>query len=121
MIRLTVCVTRLESLTRDQFLHHWLHVHAPLVRRWKDVLQIKRYVQLHSFEPHVSELARQSRGAPAQYDGVVQIWYDSLQSLEEVARHPDASQARRELMEDEAKFVDHSRSPRWYGQEYPIF
>ena len=52
-----------------------------------------------------SERIRASRGAPPEYDGVAELWYDSLESLL-AARSPESSVAARDLLEDERKFID---------------
>ena len=64
MIKLTFCLVRLPTLSREQFQDYWLNTHAPLVASVKDVLRIRRYVQLHSLPPEVSADIRASRDAP---------------------------------------------------------
>ena len=74
MIKLTFCLVRLPSLTREQFQDYWFNTHAPLVKSHREVLGIRRYVQLHSAEAALSVDLRQSRGGPEQYDGVAELW-----------------------------------------------
>ena len=73
MIKLTFVLTRRPELTREAFQVYWFDHHAPLVASVKDVLRIRRYVQLHSLPAEVSETLRQSRGGPEGYDGVAQL------------------------------------------------
>jgi uncharacterized protein (TIGR02118 family) len=118
MIKLTYALVRLPHLSRAQFQRYWFETHAPLVASVKDVLRIRRYVQLHSLPADVSEPLRQTRAGPEGYDGVAQLWWDSF---EDMARGPEAADAGRLLLEDECKFIDLARSPLWWGEEKVIF
>ena len=120
MIKLTFCLRRLPSLSRAEFQAYWFEKHAPLVASVKDALRIRRYVQLHSLPPEVSESLRQSRAGSEGYDGVAQLWWDSF---EEMAMRNDAkaAEAGRLLLEDERKFIDLPNSPLWWGEEKVIF
>lgn len=120
MIKLTFCLVRLPQLTREAFQTYWFEKHAPLVRSHQSVLGIRRYVQLHSFDPAVSADIRASRGGPEQYDGVAQLWWDSFEDLAARLPKPEAVEAGRQLLEDERKFIDLPRSPLWWGEEKTI-
>ena len=120
MIKLTFCLMRLPHLTRDAFQTYWFDTHAPLVASVAETLQIRRYVQLHSLPPEASGGIRASREAPAEFDGVAELWFDSLEALAENARRPEAQAAGAMLLEDEKRFIDLARSPLWWGQERVI-
>ena len=120
MIKLTFALVRLPHLTREQFQDYWLNTHGPLVASVKDVLRIRRYVQLHSMGEGISDSIRASRNAPPQFDGVAQLWYDSLEDLAALGNDPAAREAGRMLLEDERKFIDLPRSPLWWGEEKVI-
>jgi uncharacterized protein (TIGR02118 family) len=111
---------RRPELTREAFQDYWFTKHAPLVRRHSAALGIRRYVQLHSFDPALSEGIRTSRGGPEQYDGVPELWWDSFDALAKHLSNPAATEAGRELLEDERKFIDLERSPLWWGEEKAI-
>ena len=117
MIKLTFCLVRLPHLSREAFQDYWLNTHGPLVASVAEVLQIRRYVQLHSLPPEASEALRASRGAPEPYDGVAELWFDSLEAMAQNGRRPEAQAAGRMLLEDERKFIDLARSPLWFGEE----
>lgn len=121
MIKLTFCLVRLPTLTREAFQDYWFDKHAPLVARYREVLRIQRYVQLHSFDPALSTETRKSRGGPEQYDGVAELWWTSFEDLAAAQANPNALAAGRELLEDERKFIDLARSPLWWGEEKVIF
>lgn len=118
MIKLTFCLVRLPHLTREAFQDYWFNTHAPLVRSVAGALRIRRYVQLHSFDPEISKGTRASRGGPEQYDGVAELWWDSFEDM--AASGEAAAEAGRLLLEDEKRFIDLSRSPLWWGEEKTI-
>jgi uncharacterized protein (TIGR02118 family) len=120
MIKLTFCLTRLPHLTREGFQNYWFNTHGPLVRSVGEVLGIRRYVQMHSLPDALSEPLRASRGGPAAYDGVAELWYDSLEDLGARLQDPAAREAGARLLEDEKRFIDLPRSPLWWGQERPV-
>jgi uncharacterized protein (TIGR02118 family) len=121
MIKLTFCLVRLPELSREAFQDYWFTKHAPLVARHRDVLRIQRYVQLHSLDSAISADTRKSRGGPEQYDGVAQLWWTSFEDLAAAQSNPAAAAAGRDLLEDERKFIDLTRSPLWWGEEKTIF
>jgi uncharacterized protein (TIGR02118 family) len=120
MIKLTFCLVRLPHLSRQAFQAYWFDTHAPLVKSVAEVLKIRRYVQLHSLPPEASEGVRASRQAPAEFDGVAQLWWDNLDEVIENGRRPEAQAAAALLLEDERRFIDLPRSPLWWGQERVI-
>lgn len=120
MIKLTFCLHRLPTLTREAFQDYWLNKHAPLVASHKATLGIRRYVQTHSLDPAASADIKASRGGPEQYDGVAQLWWDSFEDLAKHLATPESLAAGRALLEDEKKFIDLTRSPLWWGEEKVI-
>jgi uncharacterized protein (TIGR02118 family) len=117
MIKLTFCLTRLPQLTRDDFQKYWRETHGPLVASVKDTLRIRRYVQMHSLPLEASAGIRETRGGPEGYDGVAELWWDSLEDMGATLGDPKAAEAGRMLLEDERKFIDLSRSPLFWGHE----
>jgi len=120
MIKLTFCLTRLPQLSREQFQQYWFETHAPLVASVADTLQIRRYVQLHSMPPEAHAALRASRDAPAEFDGVAELWFDSLEALAANNERAEAREAGRRLLEDERRFIDLENSPLWWGEERVI-
>jgi uncharacterized protein (TIGR02118 family) len=120
VIKLTFCLHRLPHLTRDAFQKYWFEHHAPLVASYRGVLRIRKYVQLHAITEEINEAIRASRGAPEMYDGVAQLWWDSLDDLRG-AQTPERLAAGQALLDDERTFIDLSRSPLFFGEERVIF
>ncbi|MDB5443137.1 MAG: EthD family reductase [Phenylobacterium sp.] len=117
MIKLTFCLVRLPHLTREGFQDYWAGTHAPLVASVAEVLQIRRYVQLHSLPPEAHAAIRASREAPPEFDGVAELWFDSLEAVLANLQRPEAQAAGQLLLEDERRFIDLPKSPLWWGQE----
>jgi uncharacterized protein (TIGR02118 family) len=103
VIQLTVALTRLPALTRGEFQAYWAEHHAPLVTRLAPVVGIRGYVQSHS------------AGERAPYDGLAQVWYDSIEAFEEMLQSPLAQDALRLIRHDERRFIDRRNSPRWWS------
>jgi uncharacterized protein (TIGR02118 family) len=121
MIKLTFCLHRLPSLSRQAFQHYWFDEHAPLVTKHRETLRIRRYVQLHSTTTDLNEAIRAGREAPEMYDGVAQLWWDDLESVVAAMSSSDGQAAGLALLEDERKFIDLARSPLFFGEEKTIF
>ena len=128
MIKLTFCLHRKSGLSLAEFQAYWWEKHAPLVASHKEALRIRKYVQLHSRELDYNDGLRASRApggqldaAPAAYDGVAELWWDSLDDIMATATDPAAITAGQELLEDEQKFIDLACSPLWLGEEKTVF
>ena len=122
MIKLTFCLHRLPSLSRDEFQRYWREQHAPLVASHAATLRIRRYVQTHSLadgDP-VNAGLRASRGGPEDYDGVAELWWDSLDDLAAATASDEGRAASLALLEDERRFIDLARSPLWLGREHVV-
>jgi uncharacterized protein (TIGR02118 family) len=120
LLKLTFCLRRLPSLTLAQFQDYWLHRHGPLVRRLQPALGLVRYVQLHRLDGDLAAGMAKVRGAPEPYDGVAELWWTDEAAFRS-ARGPEAREAGRLLLEDEAKFIDVARSPLWLNREEEIY
>ncbi|MDB5475164.1 MAG: EthD family reductase [Phenylobacterium sp.] len=117
MIKLTFCLVRLPHLTRAAFQDYWFKTHAPLVASVAKTLQIRRYVQTHSQPAAANAAIRASREAPPEFDGVAELWFDSLEAVIANGQRPEAQAAGALLLEDERKFIDLPKSPLWWGEE----
>jgi uncharacterized protein (TIGR02118 family) len=117
MVKLVFCARRLPHLSRRDFQHYWRETHGPLVRRHAATLRIRRYVQLHTLDDSIQEALRASRGGPEPYDGVAELWWDSLADLGRAVDEPAGRRAGLELLEDERRFIDLASSPLFVGEE----
>lgn len=120
MVKLTFTLRRLPGMSREEFQTYWYEKHAPLVRKHRDSLRIRRYVQAHTTEEPTNDALREGRGGPEAYDGVAELWWDSMEDLREAMASPEGIEAGRQLLEDEQKFIDLAQSPLWISNERPI-
>ena len=118
MIKLVFTVRRRDGVTREEFQRYWREEHAQLVKRHADVLRIRRYVQTHARETDLDEALSGPRGSePRHYDGVAELWWDSMDDLREASMSPEGRDAAQALLEDEQRFIDLASSPIWLGEE----
>ena len=120
MLKLTFCLRRLPPLSDLEFQDYWLNSHGPLVRRLQPALGMVRYVQLHRLDTDLADGMRRVRDAPEPFDGVAELWWESEDTYRAAHRNPEAREAGRLLLEDEAKFIDLARSPLWLNREEVI-
>ena len=120
MVKLVFCLTRLPHLSRVEFQRYWRERHGPLVRESAKALGIRRYVQVHTLDMPVNDALRRGRGGPEPYDGVAELWFDSLEALAAAGGTPEGKAAGRRLVEDERTFIDLARSPVWIAAEHEI-
>ncbi len=118
MIKLVFTLRRRDGLSREEFQRYWREQHAPLVKRHADTLRIRRYVQTHAGDTDLDALLATSRGSePGFYDGVAELWWDSVEDLVAAYSTEAGQVAGGELLEDEQRFIDLPRSPLWLGEE----
>ena len=120
MIKLTFCIHRLSHLTREQFQAHWLNDHGAIVQRNAAALNVRRYVQHHTLDHPINAAIQQGRGTPEAFDGIAELWFDSVESMQAPAGTPEGKAAMRELNEDESRLIDMERSVVFVGQEHEL-
>jgi uncharacterized protein (TIGR02118 family) len=121
MIKLVYCARRAPNLSREEFQKYWRETHAPLVKERAATLGIKRYIQVHTIDSGFDAALRSSRGSNEEpFDGVAELWWDDKGALASSTATDEARKASRELLEDEGRFIDFSRSVIFVGEEYPV-
>jgi len=118
MIKLIFCLTRRNDVPFEEFYRIWRDEHGPLVVSFAATLGIRRYVQVHTIEPQANVLLAESRGAPAPFDGIAELWFDDREALDAAATSPDGRAAGAVLAEDERRFIDHAHSPIFLAEEH---
>jgi uncharacterized protein (TIGR02118 family) len=118
MIKLVFCLHRLPGLSRGAFQSYWFDTHAPLVQRVAGALNIRGYVQSHSFMADGLEVPAAARGSAGQdYDGVAELTWDSVEALLAPGLTEAGRAAGALLLEDEKRFIDLARSPLFFVRE----
>ena len=115
------CLRRLPGLTQAEFQRYWREEHAPLVREAAPLLNIRRYVQSHSIEDPRIAPAVAARGCDvAPYDGVAELWWDSMEDIVAAGATKAGRDAGRRLLADEAKFIAAKESTLFYVAENEV-
>ncbi len=100
MIKTIGLLTRKDGWTHQQFMKHWVEIHAPLALA---VPGLRRYVQNHiegeRKRPDIPD-------TPVEIDGVAELWFDDHAALEAAARTPEL----KALHADGAKFIGRIKS-----------
>ena len=121
MVKIVFCLRRLPHLSLSEFQEYWLQKHGPLVRSHAETLRIRRYVQTHTLDnARLQHAIASYRGAPEAYDGMAELWWDSLDDLLQAPTTPEGRAASVALLEDERRLIDHARSPLWVAEEHEV-
>ena len=84
MIKSISLLTRKAEFTHEQFVKHWLEIHAPLAHA---VPGIRRYVQSHILDeqrrPDIPSL-------DVDVDGIAELWYDDREAMARAMASPEA-------------------------------
>ena len=100
MIKTVGLLSRKPGWTHEQFVEHWVEIHAPLAHA---VPGLRRYVQNH--------LRGERRRADIEtieleIDGIAELWFDDQATLETAAKSPEMQ----ELHADGATFIGRIKS-----------
>ncbi len=108
MIKTVGLLTRKSGWTHEQFMKHWVEVHAPLALV---VPGLRRYVQNHI----KGERTRTDiEATTVDVDGIAELWFDDLAALEKAAQTPQM----KALHADGAKFIGRIKS--WLVEEKTV-
>ena len=121
MIKLVFVIRRREDLPSEEFHRYWLEEHGPLARRLLEGLGAKRYVQAHTLDTDLHGALAASRGTAEAYDGLAEIWWDSLDALIAATASEEGQRANETLTEDEARFIDFEHSSLFMTEEHTLF
>jgi uncharacterized protein (TIGR02118 family) len=120
MVKLVYCIRRREDVSPEEFHRYWLEEHGPLVRSVAGAIGAVRYVQSHTVAPELNAVLRESRGSAEPYDGITEVWWESLDALQASMGTPESQDAQRRLLEDESAFIDVARSAVFMTEEHTI-
>jgi uncharacterized protein (TIGR02118 family) len=106
VIKTITIAHRNPNMTHEEFSKHWLEVHGPLAA--KLIPYVKRYVQNHFVKVP---------GMEFQGDGVVELWFDSVEAWQESQKVIHQTPA---LIEDGKKFCAMKPGGVWVVEERVI-
>ena len=108
MIKTIGLLTRKPDWTHEQFMKHWVEIHAPLAHA---VPGLRRYVQNHI---RGERTRADIEAIDVEIDGVAELWFDDQAALERAAQTPEM----KALHADGAKFIGRIKS--WVVEEKTI-
>jgi uncharacterized protein (TIGR02118 family) len=100
MIKSIGLLTRKPELTHDEFMNHWVEIHAPLAHA---VPGVRRYVQNHIVEERTRPDIPTTE---VEIDGIAELWYDDRAALDRANASPEAKR----LHDDGALFIGRIKS-----------
>ncbi|HZQ00496.1 MAG TPA: EthD family reductase [Reyranella sp.] len=108
MIKTIGLLTRKRGWTHEQFMKHWVEIHAPLAHA---VPGLRRYVQNHI----KGERTRADiETAMVEVDGIAELWFDDEAALAGAAQTPEM----KALHADGARFIGQIKS--WVVEEKTV-
>ena len=112
MIKLVICATRKAGLSFEEFDRYWRDHHGPLVRRVHEFARhVRKYVQCHVIKSEVPF------GLAANYDGVAELWFDSIEDAATAFREPKYLEI---IRPDELKFFDPHKCITFVTEELQV-
>jgi uncharacterized protein (TIGR02118 family) len=120
MIKLVFAIRRRADVPPEEFHRYWLREHGPLARSLLERLGARRYVQTHTLATDLNGALAGARGAGEAYDGLAEVWWDSLEALLSASASEEARGAAETLIEDEGRFIDQARSSIFLAEEHTI-
>jgi uncharacterized protein (TIGR02118 family) len=121
MLKLVFVIRRREELAPEEFHRYWSDEHGPLAGGLLESLGARRYVQAHTVQPELNVALAGTRGTVEAFDGLAEIWWDSLEAFMAASTAEEGLRAGATLMEDEARFIDFGRSSLFLTEEQEIF
>jgi uncharacterized protein (TIGR02118 family) len=106
MVKLVYCISKKSGLSDEAFFSYWKEVHGAIGAR---IPGLRRLVQSRrvnvagdKFQP--------------DFDGMAELWFDDVESLLHARQSPEW----RASHEDEANFIDHSRTAYFVSEEHVL-
>jgi uncharacterized protein (TIGR02118 family) len=121
MIKLTFVIRRKPDVESAEFHRYWREEHARLVATHAKTLRLRRYVQSHRIETPIDIALAASREITTEpYDGIAELWWDSIEDVVAVMSEEAGLAASTALLEDEARFIDLPTCAIWFNDEHEI-
>ena len=122
MIKLVYCIHKRADLSEQEFHNYWREKHGSPILCLAKAFRGKKYIQSHTINTPVNEELVKSRGLePLAYDGVTEIWWDSMDDFLAGVNSSEGIEAAQRYVADEANFVDFSKSRAFLAEEHVVF
>lgn len=83
-VKLIALLKAKSGMSRDEFARRWVDGHAPLTLRFKNLKGYRINVAIEEYQEIEGELP---------YDGTAELWWDSLEEMQEDFASAEASAA----------------------------
>lgn len=104
MVKYSVLIKRKQGMSSAEFHRYWKEKHGPLALGVKDfICHIRRYVQCHLLP---KEKLRGMHHTEFHYDGIVELWADSIEEIERAFASPGYKNV---IHPDESNFCDDTK------------
>jgi hypothetical protein len=120
MIKITFLMRRKAGISFETFSDYWLNSHVQLIRRHAAKLGIRRYVQSHVIGKDVAARLRGEWDTAIPYDGIAEVWLDSLDWVLGKPGDAELAAVHAELIADENSFMDHAGSALLITEEHVL-
>jgi uncharacterized protein (TIGR02118 family) len=121
MIKVVMALRRREDVPAREFHRYWHEEHGPLAVGLLKPLALRRYVQTHTLDTDLNTQLAAARGTGEAFDGVAELWWDSLEDMIAALGSEEGVHANQALQEDEANFIDLERSVLFLAEEQVMF
>ena len=112
MVKYIICAKRKAGMTWEEFDAYWKNHHGHVVKSVPESIRhVRKYVQCHLI-PGAAPL-----GAEGDYDGIAELWFDSVEELEKAFHEPRYLEI---IRPDERKFADIERCMSFITEEIPV-
>ena len=81
MVKLVYCLRRRANVSPEEFYRYWLDTHGPKVKNAAEAMRAFRYIQSHTCGPELNQAFAASRGLAPAYDGITEVWWNSIEDL----------------------------------------
>jgi hypothetical protein len=121
MIKVIYCIRRHPDMSVEEFHRYWLEEHGARVRACAKGMGIVRYTQSHDFrDDRLEPLVTMRPSEVERYDGIAEVWWTGIDAVIAAGQTREGRAAGRELVEDEARFIDVANSTILYAEEHVI-
>ncbi|MEM6681283.1 MAG: EthD domain-containing protein [Pseudomonadota bacterium] len=122
MIKLVYLIAKRQDLSAEAFHTLWADVHAKLAHELSDTLGAQRYVMTKALNTLCNMCVAKGRDLPEnRYDGVIEMWWDSLGAYQMGAGSAQGIVAVDALIDAERRFIDFSKSAAFFAEEEEAF
>jgi hypothetical protein len=122
MIKLVYCICKRADLSNEEFHTYWREKHGSFIRSLAKTLHAKKYIQSHTLDTPINSELVKSRGLnPLPYDGVTEIWWESMDEFLAGVNTPEGIEAAQKYIADEGNFIDFAKSHAFLAEEHVVF